>query len=172
MRVVQIEPGPAVGEIFRPGGAGDIAGDDGEEGKRLAEQFHHVTDPGAVPVRRGNGDSVDGLVHERAHMRDDLPAIEFSRGVAQRGDRRARHQAKMRVPAGLPARLHLADDAFDISAGDKAAQMVLVVHHQHLVDADVFAEKGVRVLDRVVAKVAFANRRQPGPRRHRLGDFL
>ena len=121
---------------------------------------------------RGDGDGVNGLVDQGAHMSDDLLPIELPRGLAHRRDCSANHQAEMGVATGFPPRTDLADNPFDIGAGHEPPQVVLGVDHQHLVDADVFAEERVGVPYGIAAQIAFADRDEFRPRGHGLGDLL
>ena len=80
-------------------------------------------------------------------------------------------EAEMRVARRLELRVALLRDALDVAHRDQAVQMVLVVHHQQLVDAEMFGEKFVRAGDGVLAQFLLADGMDLRARRERLGDF-
>jgi hypothetical protein len=108
-----------------------------------------------VAVGGGDGDGVNGLVHELADVGDDLLAVEFAAGLADGGDGGADDEAELGVAGGFAAGLGLAGDALDVGDGDQAAEAVLVVDDEHLVDADVLREKLVGGLDGVGGHLLF-----------------
>jgi hypothetical protein len=120
-----------------------------------ADEFHHLADPGGVAVGGGDGDDVNGLVHELADVGDDFVAVEFAAGLADGGDGGADDEAELGVARGFAAGLGLAGDALDVGDGDQAAEAILVVDDEHLVDADILREKLVGGLDRVGGRSAF-----------------
>ena len=79
---------------------------------------------------------------------------------------------EMRVARRLELRLALLRDALHVAHRDEAVQMVLVVHHEQLVDADVLGEKFVRAGNRVAAQLLFCDGVNLRARRERLGNFL
>ena len=64
-------------------------------------------------------------------------------------------QAEMRIARGLELRLALLRDALDVAHREQAVQMVLVVHHEQFVDAEVLGEKFVGARDRILAQFLF-----------------
>ena len=58
-------------------------------------------------------------------------------------------------PVGFELRLALLLDALDVVHGEQAAQMIVVVHHEQLVDAGAFGEKFVGARDGVFAEFLF-----------------
>ena len=63
---------------------------------------------------------------------------------------------KARVARGLELRVAFLRDALDVAHREQAAQMVLVVHHEQFVDAEVFGEKFVGAGDGVLAQFLLA----------------
>jgi len=162
--------GAAVGEELDAGSGGDVAGDDGERGKGGADHFNHVADAGGVTVGGGDGDGVDVFVDEVADMGDDFLAVEGAVGEADWSDGGAGDESEVGVAGGLPAGFRVGDDAVDVGEGDEAAEVVLVVDDEHLVDADVLGEEGVGGLDGVGLELALVDGEQLGAGRHALGD--
>ena len=74
--------GAAVGEELGAGGAGHVAGDDGEIGEGGADEFDHVADPGGVAVGGGDCDGVDGFFDEGADVGENFFAVERAVGEA------------------------------------------------------------------------------------------
>ena len=67
-------------------------------------------------------------------------------------DRRAADQPEMRVARRLELRVPLLRDALDVAHREQAVQLVLVVHHQQLVDAGMLGEKLVGAGDGIAAQ--------------------
>jgi hypothetical protein len=105
-------------------------------------------------------------------MRQDPVPIEGAIGQAHRGDRGADDETEFAVARGLAPGLGLGGDALDVREGHEAAEVVTVVHHEHLVNADVLHEEGVRRADRVGLQITFMDGKDFPPRDHGLGDLL
>ena len=181
MRVVQIEPGAladldgvgaAIGEVFHAGGAGHVAGDDGQLRKGVAQHFHRVAHAFAVAVRGGNRHHIHAAFHQPADVRENPLAVQFAKGVARGAHRRAADQAELRVARGLELRLAFLRDALDVAHRDEAVQMVVVVHHEQLVDAEMLGEKFVGARNRILAQLLLGDGVNLLARRQRLNDFL
>ena len=78
----------------------------------------------------------------------------------------------MGVAGRLELRVALLRDALDVAHGEEPAQMVLVVHHQQFVNADVFGEKFVGAGDRILAQFLLRDGVDLGAGRQGLGDLL
>jgi hypothetical protein len=98
-------------------------------------------------------------------------AVQFAKGVARGRNRRAADEAEVRVARRLELRLALLRDALHVAHRDEAVQMVLVVHHEQLVDAEMFGEKFVGAGDGVLAQFLFGDGVDLRARRERLGNF-
>ena len=79
---------------------------------------------------------------------------------------------KWRVARRLELRVAFLRDALHVAHRDEAVQMVVVVHHQQFVDADVLGEKFVGAGNRVLAQFLFRDGVDLRARRQRLGNFL
>ena len=73
--------------------------------------------------------------------------------------------------AGLNCALRSCGDALDVAHREQPVQLVLVIHHQQLVDAGVFGEKLVGAGDGILAQFLLADGVDLGARRQRLGDL-
>ena len=162
----------AIREIIHARRAGDIAGDDGQLGKRVAQDPHHVAHALAVAVRGGDGHGIHAAFHQGADVVENARPVEFAEGVARGGDRRAADQPELRVARGLELRLALLRDALDIAHGDEPVQNVMVIQHQQLVDAEVFGEKFVGARDGVLAQFLAGDGADLRAGREGLGNFL
>ena len=91
----------APGEIFDARRAGDVAGDDGQLRKRVAEHLHRVAHALAVAVCGGNRHRVHAALHQPADVIEDALAVEFAEGVARGATPRRRRRAgsARRAPA-------------------------------------------------------------------------
>ena len=87
-------------------------------------------------------------------------------------ERRAADEVEVRVARRLELRLALLRDALHVAHRDEAVQMVVVVHHQQFVDADVLGEKFVGAGNRVLAQLLFRDGVNLRARRERLGNFF
>ena len=87
-------------------------------------------------------------------------------------NRRAADEAELRVARGLELRLAFLRDALDVAHRDEAVQMVVVIHHEQLVDAEMFGEKFVGARDGVFAQFFFGDGVNLFARRERLDHFL
>ena len=162
--------GAALREILDAGGAGDIAGDDGEIFELAADHFDHVAYAGGVAVGGRDGDGVNGLFRECADVGENSFAVEFTGRRAHRGNRGPGDEAEMLVAGGLAAALGFVGDALDVGDGDEAAEVVFGVNHEHFVNADVLGEEFVRFLDRVGGEAFFEDGDELFAGRHHLGD--
>ena len=99
-------------------------------------------------------------------------AVQFAKRIARGAHRRAAQQAELRIARRLELRLALLLDAFHVAQRDQPVQMIVLVHHQQLVDADVLGEKFIRARDRILAQLLFANGVDLVAWRKRLGNFL
>ncbi len=107
-----------------------------------------------MAVGGGDGDGVDVFVGQVADVGEDFFAVEGAVGQAHGGDGGAGDEAELRVAGGFPAGLGVGDDAIYVGEGDETAQAIVVVHDEHLVDADVLGEEGVGGLDGVGLQLA------------------
>ena len=165
MRVVQIEPGPCPTLMaFAPQSARNstpaalvtLPAMMGSFGNASRNTLHRVAHALAVAVRGGNGHDIHAAFHERADVVQNAFAVEFAKGVARGRDRRAANEMKARVARGLELRVALLRDALDVAHREQAAQMVLVVHHEQFVDAEMLGEKFVGAGDGVLAQFLLA----------------
>ena len=180
MRVVQIEPGPwPTLMAFAPQSARNstpaalvtLPAMMGSFGNASRSISHGVAHAFAVAVRGGDGHDIHAAFHQAADVGEDAFAVEFAEGVARGRDRRAADEAEMRVARRLELGVALLRDALHVAHGEQAAQMVLVVHHQQLVDAGVLGEKLVGARDGILAEFLLVDRVDLGARRQRLGDL-
>ena len=74
--------------------------------------------------------------------------------------------------AGLNCAAAFLRDALHVAHRDQAAQIVLVVHDEQFVDAEVLGEKFVGARDRVLAEFLLLDGVDLRARRQRLGNFL
>ena len=162
--------GAAVGEELGAGGAGDVAGDDGEIGEGGADEFDHVADPGGVAVGGGDGDGVDGFFDEGADVGEDFLAVERAVREAHGREGGADDEAEAGVAGGLAAGFGLGGDALDIGGGDEALEAVVGADDEHLVNTDVGGEEAVGGGDRVFGGGGDRFRDEGGAGRHDLGD--
>jgi len=162
--------GTAVGEVFDAGGAGDVAGDDGEVGESAADEFDHFADPGAVAVGDGDGHTVDGFVHKLSDVIDDVVAIEGAVGTAHGRKGGAHDEAEFRIAGGAAAGGGFGGDALDIRKRGEAAEVIFAVDHEHLVNAHVLGKEGVGGLDGIGFEGGFGDGMDSRAGRHGLGD--
>ncbi len=181
MRVVQMEPGPCPtlmafapqsARIFHARRAGDVAGDDGQFRERLAQNLHGVAHALAVAVRGRDGHHVHAAFNQRADVVQNAFAVQFAERVARGRDRRAAEEMEMGVARRLELRVAFLRDALHVAHRDEALQMVVFIHHQQFVDADVFGEKFVGAGNRVLAQILFLDGMHLGARRQRFGNLL
>ena len=92
----------------------------------------------------------------------DAFAVQFAKGVARGGHRRAAEQAEMRVARRLELRVALLRDALDVAHREQPVQAVLVVHHQQLVDAGMVGEELVGLGDGVAPQFLLLEACGPG----------
>ncbi len=144
----------------------------GSFGNASRKHLHRVTDALAVAVRGGNGDDVHAAFHERADVVQNPFAIQFAERIARGRNRRAADEMMMRVARGLELRLAFLRDALHVAHGDESVQMVVVVHHQQFVDADVLGEKFVGAGNRVPAQILLRDGVDLRARREGLGNFF
>ena len=78
----------------------------------------------------------------------------------------------MRVARGLELREPFLRDALDIAHCEEAAQMILVVHDDQFVDAEMLGEKFVGARDGILAEFFLVDGMNLPARRERLGNFL
>jgi hypothetical protein len=133
--------GAAVREEFDAGGARDVARDERERGEGPAHEPHHLADARRVPVGRRHGDRVDVLVDQVADVGKDGLPVEGAVGVALRREGCADDEPELGVAGRLAPGFDLAGDPLDVGRGDQAAQAVVPVDDEHLVDADVGREE-------------------------------
>ena len=141
----------------------------GSVGKRVADHPHRVAHALAVAVRGGDGDDVHAAFHEPADVVEDAVAIQFAERVARGGDGRAADEPELGVARRLELRAALLRDALDVAHREQAVQMVVVVHHEQLVDAGMLGEKFVGARDGILAQFLLVDGLDLGARRHGLG---
>ena len=161
----------AIGQIFHPRRTGHIAGDDGQFGECVAQHLHRVAHAFAVAVRGGNGHGIHAAFHESADVREDAFAIQFAEGIARGADRRAAHEAELRIARGFELRLALLLDALDVVHREQAAQIVVVIHHEQFVDAGALGKKLVGAGDGILAEFLLVDGVNLFARRHGLGNL-
>ena len=93
--------GAAVGEELHRGGAGHVAGDDGQLGKRVAQHPHRIAHAPAVAVRGRDRHHVQAALDQPADVGEDALAVQLPERVARRRHRRAAESRKCASRAGL-----------------------------------------------------------------------
>ena len=161
----------AVGEELHPGGAGHVAGDDGQLGKGVAQHPHRIAHAAAVAVRGRDRHHVQAALHQPADVGEDALAVQLAERVPRRRHRRAADQPEMRVARRLELRVPLLRDALHVAHREQPVQPVLVVHHQQLVDARVVGEELVRLGDGIAAQLLLVERVDLAARGERLGHL-
>ena len=146
----------AVGKKFHARRAGDIAGDEGQFREGVAQYLYRVAYALAVAVRGRDRHHIHAAFDERPDVVENAVAVQFAERVARGRDRRAADEVEMGVAGRLELRVAFLRDALDVAHGDESLQLVVVVHHQQFVDADVFGEKFVGPGNRVLAQIPFS----------------
>ena len=99
-------------------------------------------------------------------------AIQAAKGVARRTHGRPADQPELGVACGLELRLALLRDALHIAHRDQPVQMIVVVHDEEFVDAEMFCEKLIRPRNRIFTEFFSGDGLNLFTRRQRLNDFL
>lgn len=162
--------GTAISEEGDTGGAGNVAGDDGEVGEGGADEFDHVAHTGGMAVGGGDGDGVDGFFDEGAYVGEDFLAVERAAREAHGGEGGTDDEAEAGVAGGLAAGFGLGGDALDIGGRDEALEAIVGADDEHFVDADVGGEEAVGGGDGVFGGGSGGLGDQGGAGRHDLGD--
>ena len=68
--------GSAICQVFDPGGAGHIAGNDGEVGEGVADDSNHVANAGGVSVGGGYSDGIDCFFDQLSDVFNNSVAVE------------------------------------------------------------------------------------------------
>jgi hypothetical protein len=98
-------------------------------------------------------------------------AVEFAKGIARGRNRRAADEMKARVARRLELRAAFLRDALDVAHREQAAQVVLVVHHEQFVNAQMFGEKFVGAGDGILAEFLLGDGVDLGAGREGVGNF-
>ena len=93
---------------------------------------------------------------KRADVSDDAVAVEFAGGRARGGDAGAAEEAEAVIARGLQLALPFLQDALDVADGEEAAELIVLIDDEQLVDADVLGEEAVGSRDRIVAEFGLA----------------
>ncbi len=180
MRVVQIEPGPcptliriraAIRQKFHACRARHVSGDERQFRKCVAQNAHRVADAFRVPVRGGDGNCVHAAFDKSADVFENAFFVEFAKSISRGRNRRAADKMKIRVARGLELRRAFERDALHVAQRDQPAQIILFIHDEQLVDAEMLGEKFVGARNRVFAQFLFQNGLDLRTRRQRIRDF-
>ncbi|MFM1941824.1 MAG: hypothetical protein RI897_806 [Verrucomicrobiota bacterium] len=112
-----------------------------------------IADAAAMAVGGGDGDDIEAAFHEGADVVEDTVAVEFAEGVTGGGYGGAADEAVLGIAGGFKLGVPFEGDAFDVTEGEEAMEVVLGIDDEEFMDAGVFGEEGIGGGDGVGAEV-------------------